>query len=86
MTKDTKKEFITKAGNVIEVDTSDKACEKFGFKSGQTVVDPDGNIGVVAGVAPPTGRMSGNDELWIASPKDDGKIGWPLRPNDWRAQ
>jgi len=45
------------------VDTSDEACEEFGFKSGDVIITPYGKEVVVKGVAP---SPVGDNVLWVA--------------------
>lgn len=65
-------------GLVFEVEISDEACEKFGFKHGEKVLDPFKREAVVIGVAPlfaKSGCVSqGTDVLYIELSETPGKV------------
>lgn len=53
------------------VDTSDEACLKYGFRSGDVIETCFGEVAIVAGVAEVvSGRNAGKNALWYT--KDDG--------------
>lgn len=60
---DFKKHFI--------VNTSDEACEEFGFKSGDVIITPYGREAVVKGVAPSPVR---DNVLWVALKGERGTV------------
>jgi hypothetical protein len=61
----------------FEVDTSDEACGKFGFKSGDRIKHPLKGKGTVAGVAPANeGLVPEPDVLWCAFEEDKGRVGY----------
>lgn len=70
--KDLRKVYTTHDG-VIMVDVSDEACLKFGFKSGEIAINPNGNEVTLIGVA---SSNEGPDVLWyeINHPKTKGKV------------
>ncbi len=47
---------IARDGSIVDLDISDEACLKFGFRHGNRVVDPDGDVGIVLGVASDRGE------------------------------
>ena len=66
-----KKMVTPRYGEPFEVDTSDEACRKFGFKHGDRVVHPHTGPGTVIGVAPATEGLDPEpDVLWYASDYD----------------
>ncbi len=78
-----KKKFkvTRKSGGTIMVDTSEKACLKFGFKHGDRIIDPDGDKGIIIGVAPSCGctlcikkGTARKDALWYALDILNGKV------------
>jgi len=80
----TLKEVTSIAGSIFEVDASDEACQRFGFKPGQRVsIAPDWDEnqaqGIVVGVAP-VPEIVGSNELWIAFDKNDGKVSSVTNP------
>lgn len=69
------KKIQTASGAIIEVDISDEACEKFGFKHGDRIVDEDdGDEGIVEGVY----RKNREDVLYISSVMYDGAMFYTL--------
>jgi hypothetical protein len=69
-----KKMITPRNGEPFEVDTSDKACSRFGVKHGQRIKDCDGDEGVVEGVAPATeGLRLEPKVLWYTLDRDAGE-------------
>lgn len=60
-------------GEPFEVDTSDKACEKFGFKHGDRIRCPGVGVGTVIGVAR---SGEGPDVLWYAIDGRGGNVSY----------
>jgi hypothetical protein len=65
-------------GQSLEVDISDEACEKFGFRHGEKISDQSGRFGVVVGVAPipmPSRcTEAGTGVLWISIDGSEGRV------------
>ena len=60
-----KKSVVAIDGKKFEVDTSDKACSKFGFKHGDRIKHPAVGKGTVVGVASATEGIDPEpDVLW----------------------
>ena len=79
--KNTFKEVATTSGQIIEVNISLQACQKFGFVPGQRI-SHRGRKGVVVGVAPKPSRKESSDVLlWIALKENDGQIHFVNDPN-----
>jgi len=71
-----KKEVAPRFGKPFEVDTTDEACGKFGFKHGDRIVDNNnGEKGTVMGVAG-MGVGKGKETLWYALDCDKGKVSY----------
>jgi len=66
-------------GKHFEVDISDEACGKFGFKYGQRITIYEKG-GIVVGVAPIDN--SERKVLWIALDRDNGKVCFPFLHKD----
>jgi len=64
------KEMQRRSGSTVRLDTSDKACLRFGFKGGTRVKDPDKNKATIIGVAKGTGCDSDENALYY---QIDGK-------------
>ena len=70
-----KKVVTSRSKRSFEVDTSDKVCEKFGFKHGARVMHPYTGSGTVVGVAPATEWLVPEpDVLWYHSDDDDDGV------------
>lgn len=75
-----KKKVKTLDGDVLEVNTSDEACSKFGFKPGQRIKSPHaGGEGTVVGVALSVGLAipdieTEHEVLWLAFDQDGGGV------------
>ena len=70
----TKQKVESRAGRVFEVDTSDAACGKFGFKHGDRIICIANNKpGVVMGVAT---SSYADKTLWYALDCNDGKVSY----------
>jgi hypothetical protein len=65
----------SRAGISFEVDISDEACSKFGFKHGDRIIDNNGDEGTVVGVADKTDN-SNKKTLWYALDCDNGKVSY----------
>ncbi len=65
-------------GHIFDIDTSEEKCKKFGFLSGENIIDPYDRKGTVVGVAPipEPGACVAKDEdvLWISLDGFDGKV------------
>ena len=67
---------VTSFGFTFEVDTSDKACQAFGFQHNDQVLTPSGGEATVIGVAPLPDHQSmpcvpaDTDVLWIHNEGD----------------
>ena len=73
------KEVTTVAGSGVTVDTSDKACDPFGFRSGQKVQSGNGKLCTVVGVGPMPIAAGcagkGTDVLWLTlAERGDDKV------------
>ncbi|MBD3247754.1 hypothetical protein GF382_00495 [Candidatus Falkowbacteria bacterium] len=70
-------------GQPFEVDTSDEACEKFGFRHGEEIINHDGDMGTIAGVAPANEIDHWPQALWYTL-KENGKAIYthPIRAGD----
>lgn len=55
----------------FDIDISDEACQVFGFKHGDIVLDPDGKEATIMGVGNP---FEGENNLWLAWAEDKGKV------------
>ena len=64
------KEMQRRSGSIVHLNTSDKACLRFGFKSGTRVKDPDKNKATMIGVGKGTGCDSDEDVMYY---QIDGK-------------
>jgi hypothetical protein len=68
-----KKQVTSRSRHRFEVDTSDKACDKFGFKHGDPI-SVNGKKGTVMGVASAIGEKTPEPEvLWYILDRDNGK-------------
>lgn len=71
---------------VLEVNTSEKACRKFGFSSNQRIIDTFGRAGTIIGIAPvptipgPPCIEPGTDVLWVSMDVHGGKVCFISRP------
>ncbi len=77
-----KKQFTTRTGRSIQIDISDKACNKYDFKHGDRfVVNNLGENGTIAGIAP---SRYNNTTLWYSLDRDKGKISYsePFKKED----
>jgi hypothetical protein len=65
-------------GRVLNVDISNEACGKFGFKHGEKIIAPLERPGVVVGVAPIPESSgcteAGDNMLWVALDGLGGKV------------
>jgi len=68
------KEFTTISGRTLEVDTSNEACQKFGFDASQRITDIHGNPGTVVGVTSPLRSKDSQLYLWVTLDKHNGRI------------
>ncbi len=68
-----KKIVISRFGESLEVDTSDNACSKFGFKHGDRIIDNSGYKSTVIGVAV---SSITNETLWYARDCDNGRVSY----------
>ena len=67
-----KKQVKSRSGRTFDVDTSDEACGKFGFKHGDRIVDNNNDEkGTVMGVAK---SKYAEKTLWYALDCDNGKV------------
>lgn len=68
----------------FEIDVSDEACSKFGFRHGERIFDNDAQGGgVVAGVAREYEWLdsTGEEVLWYALDKDHGLVSYNSAQN-----
>jgi len=72
----TKKQVTARDGKVFEVDISDEACGKFGFKHGDEIICTHCKAeGTVVGVTRGMPGVSGNTEfLWLEGKDDNGRV------------
>ena len=78
MGENKKKQVTAVMGQVFEVDISDEACSKFGYKHGELISFPGLGKGIVMGVAPAT-EDNPQDVLWYALDYRDGRVSYSLR-------
>lgn len=78
-----------RSGDEFEVDISDEACQRFGCCHGDIIIDPNGDIGKVMGVAPMFAWCTddqGEDVLWYIRIKDSSvRVGFyhPLEEGEY---
>lgn len=89
MTKEKKKNLLRIRpihGNYFFCDTSDEACEKFGFKHGDRVVTPSGHKATIMGVAftgaPGLDVYNNIKVLWFISDVFEGACYWSSDPDE----
>jgi len=79
----TVREFTAINNQVVEIDTSEEACQRFGFSPDQKVVDVYGRPCTVVGVAPlspipgeedPPCIEPSSDMLWVSLDINGGKV------------
>ena len=72
-----KKMVTPRCGEPFEVDTSDEACSKFGFKHGDRIKHPEAGLGTVIGVAPAKEGVNPElDVLWYAIDGRGGRVSY----------
>ena len=72
-----KEQVISRTGKVFYVNTSDEACTKFGFKSGDRIQN-HGRLGTVVGVAPATAEPETPEALWYKLDCDNGRVSYSI--------
>lgn len=74
-----KKRVTAIEGQVVEVDTSNRACRRFGFRHGQKIKSRYDGVCTVMGVAPVVSGATQDmnpapEALWLAFESDEGRV------------
>jgi len=67
------KQIINLSGYNVKVDTSPEKCLRFGFYSGQRIIDPVRRHGKVLGVGPENPNEKAREVLWYALDEKGGR-------------